>query len=121
MTAPQYPMAVSRLRSAKEKTCQDAAAWWQRGEDIMSKRSTARECRFAVQCFRKAAADGHIEAKYCLACCYSEGLGVRKSPTMEVRWLKRAAQAGHGYAAHNLGFAYIEGQGIRTYVPRVAL
>ena len=54
---------------------------------------------FVPQRFRKAAADGHIEAQFCLACCYSEGLGVRKSPTMKVRWLKRAAQAGHETAA----------------------
>src|SRR5579863_9726879 len=88
----------------------DVDAWFNRGEAYLSATATMTEARSAVQCFQRAAVQGHREAQFRLACCYGEGVGVRRNRASELRWLRKAAKGGHPFAAFNLGAIQIQGR-----------
>lgn len=55
-----------------------------------------------IQAMRKAAEQGHAEARFCLGECCEEGVGVEKDPVEAARWYRLAAEQGHEDAAEAL-------------------
>ena len=66
----------------------------------------------AIEHWRTAADQGHIESQYNLGLVYSQGYGVPKNPTVAAMWWGKAAERGNPAAQFNLGLMYAEGQGV---------
>ena len=66
----------------------------------------------AVECFTKAAVQGHATAQCNLGVCYEDGTGVVKDEKKAAEWYSKAAVQGLASAQHNLGVCYENGTGI---------
>jgi TPR repeat protein/S1-C subfamily serine protease len=72
----------------------------------------ARESPEAVDWFRRAADNGHVDAQLALGRAFEAGHGVAADPAKAVRWYQAAADQGSGAAASELGDAYYFGSGV---------
>lgn len=73
---------------------------------------TAPSSEALVECFRKAADQGNVDAQWNLAVAYASGLGIPQDYTEAAKWYRLAAQQGHTKAQNNLGVAYRGGKGV---------
>lgn len=64
-----------------------------------------------MQCFTKAACEGHAEAQRNLAIMFKNGQGVAQNDVEAVRWLEKAAKQGHPMAQRNLAIMLEAGRG----------
>ena len=64
----------------------------------------------AAKWFRRAAQQGHNDAKFVLALIYSLGRGVPQDNAESMKWLRNAAEHGHARAQSMLGLSYESGQ-----------
>ena len=72
----------------------------------------------AVAFFRKAAAQGLVQAYNMLAACYDEGWGVDKNGVQAVAWWRQAADRGDVGAQQLVGRVYALGaQGVKKDLP----
>ncbi|WP_031555791.1 tetratricopeptide repeat protein [Oribacterium sp. FC2011] len=62
--------------------------------------------------YEKAAKQGHPEAMYCLANCYTDSIGVNKNPIEAAKWYENAANLGVVMAMRNIGECYYAGAGV---------
>jgi TPR repeat protein len=60
------------------------------------------DARKAAGWYRRAAAQGHAEAQYCLALALRHGRGLPADARAAERWYRKAAGQGHANAAWNL-------------------
>ena len=65
----------------------------------------------AVECFTKAAEQGHAEAQFQLGLCYKKGVGASQDDARAVRWFAKAAANGHAEAQYHLGLCCETGTG----------
>lgn len=72
----------------------------------------AEDYEQALECFRKAAEQGHADAQYHLGDCYYYGYGVEEDDTQAVEWYRKAAEQGHTDAQYALGECYNYGCGV---------
>ena len=66
----------------------------------------------ALQWYRRASANGDVEAKYDMGVLYENGWGTPKNPDQAVKWYRSAAKDGNRAAQLNLGNMYSKGSGI---------
>ena len=66
----------------------------------------------AIELWRTAGDQGHIESQYNLGLVYSQGYGVAKNAAVAAKWWNKAAENGNPAAQFNLGLMYAEGQGV---------
>ena len=66
----------------------------------------------AIEWYRRAADQGHVEAQAALGELYGQGKGVVQDYSKAAVWLRRAADQGHKYAQFRLGYLYVEGAGV---------
>ena len=67
----------------------------------------------AVQWYRRAAEQGHVEGQYSLGTMYkADGFGVCEDPVEEARWMRQAAQQGHSEAQFEYGRDCEDGRGV---------
>lgn len=74
---------------------------------------TKKKYSEAVECFRKAAEQGHAAAQNDLGDCYYYGKGVHEDYTEAVKWYWLAAKQGNVYAQYSLSFCCYNGKGVR--------
>ena len=74
----------------------------------------------AIQWYRKAAEQGHIDAQRSLGFaqsflghCYFNGDVVKKDKSEAVKWYRKAAECGDSQAQYDLGRCYYEGDGVK--------
>jgi uncharacterized protein len=65
-----------------------------------------RDSALAVQYYRKAARQGHIEAQNMTGVMYGVGDGVPQDLPVAASWYCKAAEQGSGIAKYNLGVMY---------------
>lgn len=70
----------------------------------------------ALNSWRSAAEQGHIEAQYNLGLVYSQGYGVEKDPSEAAVWWGKAAEHGDAAAQFNLGVMYADGIGVQQNI-----
>ena len=79
-------------------------------------RGVERNYDEAVDWWRKAAAQGNVQAQHGLGVQYAigrgPGWGLDRDEAEAVRWWQMAARAGHAPAQYELGLSYIEGRGV---------
>lgn len=66
----------------------------------------------ATKWFRKAAEQGHAEARYKLGKIYEDGRGVQQDSKKAIEWYRKAADRGLSGAQYTLGLRYEDGRGI---------
>ena len=76
-----------------------------------------KEYKQAVDCFRKAAEQGHAAAQNWLGYCYYQGYGVAKDYPEAVKWYRKAVEQGNAAAQNNLGLCYQYGNGVDKNYP----
>lgn len=107
----EYLEAVGLLRRAAELGSADAQ--YDLGFFYMvGGNGIAKDKSQAVEWWRKAAAQGHVEARNRLAESYSDGRGVGKDGNEAVRQWRIAADRGNVSAMSSLGNAYFDGKGV---------
>ena len=72
-------------------------AYWS-GEDGIE-----QDYKKAVECYTKAADEGHLESIYSLGLCYANGRGTEQDPDTAYKLLAYAVDNGHVLAAKKLG------------------
>jgi hypothetical protein len=75
-------------------------------------RGVAQDEDQATLWFRRAAAQGHADAQFCLGVKYQNGLGLPKDDVQAVSWYCRAAEHEHPDALFGLGCMYVLGRGV---------
>ena len=101
----------SRLLAKVPEQARDTRAqehssdWLQRGIAAHEERQYVK----ALAAWRKAAAQGGVEAQYRIGLLYMRGEGVVQSIPDAVAWYKPAAEAGHVEAQFQLGSIYLNG------------
>ncbi|WP_341326835.1 tetratricopeptide repeat protein [Methylotuvimicrobium sp. KM2] len=81
----------------------------------LNESETNEDCgiaKLAFECFRKAAEQGFVLAKYCLALCYCKGKCIEKNVELAFKWFKEAAEQGLVYAEYSLARCYYDGVGV---------
>ncbi len=66
----------------------------------------------AVEWYREAAGQDHVEAQFRLGFMYGNGMGVEKNETEAFSWHQKAAEHGHVIAQYWLGSLYGHGKGV---------
>ncbi len=66
----------------------------------------------ALGWFRRAAAQGDVEAINMVGRCFDEGWGMAPDPAAAAVWYQRAAECGHAWARYNLGHLFLDGRGV---------
>ena len=75
---------------------------------------------YAVSEFKKAAAEGHIEATYSLGYMYENEVGIAKDYNLAMMWYKKAAALGDVKSQYIIGNMYNRGRGVTiNYVEAV--
>ncbi|MGL6177033.1 MAG: tetratricopeptide repeat protein, partial [Vibrionaceae bacterium] len=69
--------------------------------------------KLAVQWYRAAAEQGHVDAQNCLGVMCASGRGTTQDEEEAVRWYRAAAALGHSEAQYNLGNMCVNGRGTR--------
>jgi TPR repeat protein len=64
--------------------------------------------------YRKAAEQGHAEAKFNLGIMYYNGRGVLQDYVEAAKWYHEAAEQGDQWAQNNLGVMHENGEGVPT-------
>ena len=72
-----------------------ARAIYQRGLAYATGEGLPQDDALAAECFRKAAALGHAEARFRLGYCYLDGLGVPEDDAQGMSWIRKAADLGN--------------------------
>ena len=72
----------------------------------------AKDYAEAAKWFRKAAEQGHADARYLLGFLYDNGVGVANDYAEAAKWYRKAAEQGHADAQSVLGLLYFKGQGV---------
>ena len=72
-----------------------AVEQYNRGQIYEHGRGVVKDEAKAVECYRKAAEQGHADAQYNLGNMYAQGLGVAKDEAQAVVWYQKAADRGH--------------------------
>ncbi|KAF9347606.1 hypothetical protein BGX26_000932 [Mortierella sp. AD094] len=75
-------------------------------------KSAPQDYRKAVECFLKAANQGHVAAHHKLGSMYNSGQGVEQDYLEAVDWYQKAADQGYAKAQYSLGFMYEHGYGV---------
>jgi TPR repeat protein len=57
----------------------------------------------AMECYRKAAQQGHAAAQFNLGQMYAHGRGVPRDDAAALNWIRKAADGGNAAAQHDLG------------------
>jgi TPR repeat protein len=78
----------------------------------MMAKGVRKNLRQAVECYRKAAEQGHIGAHTNLGLMYANGLGVPLDFAVAAKWYRTAADLGEPTAQDNLGELYAVGLGV---------
>lgn len=99
---------------AAEPTADDL---YREGEDYYFG-NNGREQNYAeaVECYRRAAEQGHPEAQYSLAFCFEKGEGLTANATKAAQWYIKAAEQGHAASQCSIGLMYELGQGVQKDV-----
>jgi TPR repeat protein len=66
----------------------------------------------AFQWFRKSAMSGLPEGEFCLAYCYSKGIGVKINPVEATKWFRESALNGSTEGQFITGLRYKNGSGV---------
>src|SRR5262245_35617412 len=101
-------MQLERLRERARKG--DAQSAYELGL-ALDRRSTKCPPE-ATRWFRKAAAQGHVEAQLELGRGLLHGWGARKDPREASRWFRAAAAEGNARAIFNLAYVHAFGLGL---------
>jgi len=56
----------------------------------------------SLEWYRKAAAQGHADAQFCIGVYYHNGRGVEQSFATALEWWRKAAAQGHAAAQSNV-------------------
>ena len=75
----------------------------------------------AVEYFKRAADQGHIESCYYLGLCYYNGEGVAQNYSYARHFFEEAANAGHADAQYYMCDCYANGQGVPKADNKIAL
>jgi TPR repeat protein len=71
-----------------------------------------QDSRQAVDCYRRAAKQGLVDAQYNLGICYDQGIGVGMDTKQALAWFRKAAEQGNVGAQYYLGTCYANGDGV---------
>jgi len=102
----------------QQKAAGSADALFKKGEDASKRRDEAE----ALECYLKAAEQGHAEAQYKVGIYYKNGFGVSKDKARAVygeafEWYRKAAEQGHESSQTVVGDYYKSGSA-RAGVPQ---
>ena len=67
----------------------------------------------ALNWYKRAAAQGSVDAATDIALLYANGKGVARNPEEAVQWFRRAAEGGDASAQYNLALMYMRGEGVQ--------
>lgn len=90
----------------------DPKALYERGRSLVSDQSLVRDYEEALQCFRKAAAQGHGGAHVMLGMMYEQGKGVTQDYAEAKRFYLAAYELKEPHASCRLGDMYSNGRGV---------
>lgn len=107
-TLPSYPKSKPIVLEEKKRS---AAELFQQGVQFEKGYNAPKNPQRAIQLYTEAATQGHMDAMFNLAQCYSNGVGVTANPAEAYRWYQRAAEKGHVRSMLQLGLCYKDGIG----------
>jgi tetratricopeptide (TPR) repeat protein len=95
-------------------------ALFERGLTLIDPDGSFQDFDEAVQCFRKAASQGHAGAELEIGHLYERGLGVREDFEEAMRCYRKAAERHEPHSACAIGGLYLEGKGVRQDLDEAA-
>ncbi len=101
LTRPEKPLPIGALELLPLP--EDPEAQFNLGRQLSSGESGSQDPARAVECFEKAALQGHLLAQYHLGLMYAQGKGVLRKEATALLWLRKAAEQGHAGAQYHLG------------------
>jgi TPR repeat protein len=106
-TVPQDHSEAGTLRTLgamrRESAARSAECDYDSGMRSYTGDTVPQDHSEAARLFRLAANQGHAQAQWTLAQCYSKGEGVPQDHSEAARLLRLAADQGHGAAQYNCG------------------
>ena len=102
---------VDALNAALEKVS-DAETQFRIGVCYAEGKGLVKDEKEAVRWYRKAADQGHDEARHLLANCYCRGTGVAVDRAEALRLWRIGAAKGYARSIHNVGTCYMDGLGV---------
>ncbi len=99
---PRAGTAAAELSQADTLPA-EAEELCQQGLKFANGEGVARDYRQAVECYQKAAAQGHSAAQFNLGLMYWQGRGVARDEAEARVWLRIAADQGHADAQYQVG------------------
>lgn len=96
--------------------CTYEMEWSKQAENVKSKEELDRlideSRRKAIEWYKKAAEQGHVNAQDKLGYCYYKGIKGVPVYYLAVKWWKKAAEQGNQYAQNSLAICYAKGKGV---------
>jgi len=72
----------------------------------------SKDYKKAMECFRGAAEQGHVNAQYNVGVMYERGKGITQDYKEALKWYHKAAEQGNVNAQYNTGIIYFNGKGV---------
>ena len=95
--------AIKKMREDQQNKI-----WYERGAALYSDEKYAE----AVECFRRAAENGHAESMSMYADCLLGGMGIEENIPQAVAWYKQAAEKGHAPSMYMYALCLYHGEDI---------
>jgi hypothetical protein len=108
MTARAAAQTAQRQQQEQAKRKETLDECFARGRALRSSGNHSD----AIQCFRRAAEGGHLEAATDLGLCYYQGEGVEQDYGQAIDWFMKAATAREGTAMNYVGTCFAFGRGL---------
>src|SRR6185312_7224307 len=106
----------TELKTVIKHICAPASAQYNLGVQYQNGVGVEKNYKKAVEYYKKAVEQGHVESQCNLGICYQYGIGTEKCYEKAVKLYQKAIDQGHVYAQHCLGVCYMNGIGVEKSV-----
>ena len=110
---PMYKAVRTFIRNLDEETSPNLIYWPISIIKLSLHKRSENNITLAIDLFNKSAAQDCIEAQYCLAFCYSEGMKVKRNDKLAFKLFKQIADQGYLPAYYQLALCYQEAKGCK--------
>ncbi|KAF9110025.1 hypothetical protein BGX27_006862 [Mortierella sp. AM989] len=100
------------LETLQEDEEKDMTNAYEQGLSFYQGEVVHRSYSKAIECFLKAARQGHIDALCYMGLMYGMGQGVQQDYSKAIKWYQKAANQGYARAQFHLGTVYYNGYGV---------
>ena len=84
----------------------------QLGKEYLEGQGSQKDIRKGMECYKKAAEKGNVDAQFWLGYVYAQGEGIAQDYEEAMKWYQKAAAQGDDDAQNSIGLLYTQGKGV---------